>query len=160
IDDAVAAIETIEADYPKARQAAFDVAREHFDSAVVLNRLLDTVGVVPPARRRPGMAVPATVDLTPISRRPTILAERTIGAGLSRAIPETGGDRLGRRLHAASIVVVAPDGLPFTRMCLESVLVNSADEDAEVIVVDNGSADGTRDYLAALAERDSRVVVL
>src|SRR5206468_359641 len=43
IDDAAAAIEAIEADYAKARQAAFDVAREHFDSGVVLGRLLETV---------------------------------------------------------------------------------------------------------------------
>ena len=57
-------------------------------------------------------------------------------------------------------MVVAPDGLAFTRLCLESVLLNADDVDLELVVVDNGTTDGTREYLAALAERDSRVVVL
>jgi GT2 family glycosyltransferase len=159
IDDAAAALERIEADYPAARQAAFDLAREHFEATVVLGRLLETVGVGLPGRRR-SSPLPATLDLMPVSRRPTKLRPETVDAVLGRAIPETDGDRLGRRLYGASVVVAAPDGLAFTRMCLESVLLNSADDDAEVIVVDNGSADGTREYLAALAERDSRVVVL
>src|SRR5262249_55109577 len=107
IDEAAAAIEKIEADYSKARQAAFDVARAYFDSDVVLTQLLDTVGIMPPARRRPAPGLPATVDLTPVSRRPTVLAERTLEAALSRSIPDTGGDRLGRRKHEASVVAVA-----------------------------------------------------
>jgi GT2 family glycosyltransferase len=160
IDEAAAAVETIEADYPKARQAAFDAAREHFDSGVVLGRLLDAVGVVSPVRRRPEAGIPATVDLTPVSRRPTVLPERTMEAALSRTIPDTCGDRLGRRKHDASVVVVAPDGLAFTRLCLESVLLNANDVDIELVLIDNATTDGTREYLAALSERDSRVVVL
>ena len=159
IDDAVAAIETIEADYPKARQAAFELAREHFDANVVLGRLLETVGVSVPGRRQRA-SLPATLDLVPVSRRPTTLRPETVEAVLRRPIPETGGDRLGPRRHDVSVVVAAPDGLAFTRLCAESVLLNSVDADAELIVVDNGSTDGTRDYLAALAERDSRVRVL
>src|SRR5207247_10465685 len=62
--------------------------------------------------------------------------------------------------HDVSVIVVAFDGVAFTRLCLESVLLNSAGLDAAVVVVDNGSTDGTRDYLAALAERDARVRVL
>jgi GT2 family glycosyltransferase len=159
IDDAAAAIETIEADYPKARRAAFDLAREHFDAGAVLGQMLETVGVSVPGRRRRG-SLPATLDLIPVSRRPTTLRSETVEAVLSRLIPETEGDRLGARRHDVSIVVAAPDGLAFTRLCLESVLLNSAEADAELIVVDNGSRDGTREYLAALAERDSRVRVL
>jgi GT2 family glycosyltransferase len=159
VDDAVVAVETIEADYQRARRAAFELAREHFGAAVVLGRLLDTVGITPPALRRGTMALPATLTLEPVSRRPTTLAPETLMALSGRPIPETGGDRLGARRHAVSVVVVAPDGLAFTRLCLESVLLNSLDVDAEVIVVDNGSGDGTREYLSALAERDSRVRV-
>jgi GT2 family glycosyltransferase len=75
-------------------------------------------------------------------------------------VPDTGGDRLGSRRHDASIIVVAPDGLVFTRLCVESVLLDPEDYDLELLVVDNGSTDGTREYLAALSERDSRVRVL
>jgi GT2 family glycosyltransferase len=160
VDDAVAAVETIEADYPKARRAAFELAREHLDATVVLGRLLETVGITPPVRRQGSSALPATLDLEPVSRRPTVLLPETLEAVTGRPIPETGGDRLAPRRHAVSVVVVAPGGLAFTRLCLESVLLNSADVDAEVIVVDNGSGDGTRAYLSALAERDSRVRVL
>jgi GT2 family glycosyltransferase len=160
IDDALAAIETIEADYAKARQAAFEVAREHFDANVVLGQMLETLGVTPPARRWNSLALPAALDLVPISRRPTTLSDATVDAALARPVPETDGDRLGPRWHDISVVVVALDGLVFTRLCLESLLLNSADADLELIIVDNGSTDGTRAYLAALAERDSRVRVL
>jgi GT2 family glycosyltransferase len=161
VDDATAAIETIEADYPKARRSAFELARAHFDSSVVLGRLLDTLGVSVPVRRgTPAFALPATLDLIPVSRRPTILAPGTVEAALARPLPETGGDRFGPRRHDVSVVVAAADGIVFTRLCLESVLLNSADSDVELVVVDNGSSDGTREYLAALAERDSRVRVL
>ena len=159
IDEAVAAFEAIEADYPKARQAAFDLTRDHFDASVVLGQLLEVVGVSV-AGRRARASLPATLDLVPVSRRPTTLRPETVEAVLRRPIPETEGDRLGARRHDVSVVVAAPDGLAFTRLCLESVLLNSVDADAEVIVVDNGSGDGTREYLAALAERDSRVRVL
>jgi GT2 family glycosyltransferase len=159
-DDAVAAIEAIEADYPKARRAAFELAREHFDANVVLGALLETVGVSPPARRRAAPTLPATLDLVPVSRRPTTLAAEIVEAVLARPVSETGGDRLGRRRHDASAIVVAADGLAFTRLCLESLLLNSGEIDCELVVVDNASTDGTREYLAALSERESRVQVI
>ncbi len=160
IDDAAAAIEAIEGDYQRARRGAFEVAREHFEASTVLGRLLDTVGITLPGRRRAAAPVPATVDLAPVSRRPTTLASRTVEATLSRPIPETGGDRLGRRVHETSVVVVVPDGLVYARLCLESLLLDESNVDVEVIVVDNASGDDTRAYLAAIAERDSRVRVL
>ena len=66
LDDAVAAVEAIEADYPKARRAAFELARQHFDAAVVLGRLLETLGVTLPARR-------AMRNLVPVWRPPSSL---------------------------------------------------------------------------------------
>ena len=106
--------------------------------------------------RRRGAPLPATLDLEPVSRRPTTLAAETVEAvlrGRCRRPAATASGPPPRR----SIVVVAADGLVFTRLCLESVLANAARRDVELVVVDNGSSDGTRDYLAALAERDSRV---
>src|SRR5207249_2126429 len=40
---------------------------------------------------------------------------------------------------------------------LESLLANTARSNIEVIVVDNGSGDGTPEYLRALARADARV---
>ena len=56
-----------------------------------------------------------------------------------------------------SIVVVTHNHLHFTRLCLESVLANSSSRSLEVIVVDNGSEDGTPDYLDELAAITSQI---
>jgi GT2 family glycosyltransferase len=158
-EDAAAAIEAIEADYPRARRAAFELAREHFDAVVVLRSLLDSVGISVPQRRRAG-ALPATLELVPLSRRPMTLPAATVDVVLTQPIPETSADRLGRRRRDVSVVVVAPKGLVYTRLCLESILLDTDDLDLELVVVDNGSTDGTREYLAALAEHDPRMRVL
>jgi GT2 family glycosyltransferase len=162
VDEAVEAIARIEADYPRARRAAVELARECFDAHLVLGRLLDDVGVRVPRRSRgvPASALPATVDLVPVSRRPTVLAPETVESILGRPLPDTGGDRLGRRRRDVSVVVPVADGLAFTRLCLESVLLSANDIDVELVVVDNGTQDGTREYLTDLAERDSRVRVV
>jgi GT2 family glycosyltransferase len=49
-----------------------------------------------------------------------------------------------------SIVIVTFDNLVYTRLCLESLLANTDYSSYEVIVVDNGSTDGTADYLHRL----------
>lgn len=49
-------------------------------------------------------------------------------------------------------------GMPFIRQQLESILVQLAPED-EIIVSDNGSTDGTMEYLTAAAGADSRIHV-
>ena len=50
-----------------------------------------------------------------------------------------------------SIVVVTYNNLAFSRMCLESIWSNTTYPNYEVIVVDNGSTDGTRELLEAMA---------
>src|SRR5204863_9380889 len=60
----------------------------------------------------------------------------------------------------ASIVVVTYNGLPFTALCLRSLLTETEGPAYEVIVVDNGSDDGTVPLLRGLAGRDRRVRVL
>lgn len=52
-----------------------------------------------------------------------------------------GGDPL------ASIVIVTFNGLPFTKLCLHSLLANTEGPAFEVILVDNGSQDGTPGWL-------------
>ena len=54
------------------------------------------------------------------------------------------------------MVVVTRDNLAFLRLCLESVLA-ATERPFELIVVDNGSSDGTPTYLTLLAERNPHV---
>jgi hypothetical protein len=45
MDEAVAAIEAVEADYARHSRAALEIAREHFRAETVLTRLLDDLGL-------------------------------------------------------------------------------------------------------------------
>ena len=52
---------------------------------------------------------------------------------------------------AVSIIILTWNGLDYTRACLESLRAHTALETGvEVIVVDNGSTDGTPGYLRGL----------
>jgi len=158
-DDALAAVEEVDADYSRHATAAREIAREYFSHEVVLGKLLDDLGVRPGARRSPESQVfPDSMPLEPVSRRPTVLPRATVEVAFDTPMPryEGGAGAVG---ESASIVVVTHDNLAFTRLCLRSVLANSG-EGIELIVVDNGSSDGTPSYLARLAERDARVRVL
>src|SRR5262249_33852397 len=90
------------------------------------------------------------------SRWPTVLPEDTRRAVLTMPVPCPKAPSLGHGGGAAgrvSIVVVTFDNLVYNRLSLESVLANTAYPDFEVIIVDNGSTDGTADYLRALSLR-------
>jgi GT2 family glycosyltransferase len=107
---------------------------------------------------------PDGLVLTPIARWPT-----TLEAASRRAVLDTPVDRRvdfrewtrdGDAPPRVSIVIVTLDGLVFTRLCLESLLATSTSIAFEVVVVDNGSIDGTLEYLRELATRDARVRVV
>jgi GT2 family glycosyltransferase len=161
-DAASKAVEAIDADYSRHAAAARELAREHFNHEAVLGSMLQELGLGPakrPGRQRPASVFPLEMELEPVCRRPTTLPRATIEAAQGNAAsiyedaPELGP-------ASASIVVVTYDGLTFNRLCLESVLANTADHDFELIVVDNGSSDGTRSYLLKLAAGDARVRIL
>lgn len=57
----------------------------------------------------------------------------------------------------ASIVVVTFNNLPCTKRCLASVLERTDWPNYELWVVDNGSTDGTPEFLQELAQKDPRV---
>ncbi len=149
LDDIAAAVDAIDSDYPRHARAAAEIAHEHFDAEKVLRRLLEQVGM---PRSAPGLVV------APLSRRPTTLDPTTEKAVLDTGLPVwvlPTSERV-----EASVVVVTCNGLVFTRLCLESVLGSQDAPALELIVVDNGSTDGTLDYLTRLMERDARVRVI
>ncbi len=58
--------------------------------------------------------------------------------------------RVRRDFGLTTIVIVTHNQLSYTRQCVESILVRT-DEPYELIFVDNGSTDGTPDYLASIS---------
>jgi GT2 family glycosyltransferase len=71
-------------------------------------------------------------------------------AALNAAVEET--------FPLVSVIVVTYGGLPLTRRCLESLLAGETWPRFEILIVDNASPDGTREYLSSL--QDPRVRVL
>ena len=154
LDDLAAAIESINADYPRHCRAAKEIARDFFSHEVVLGAILDELGIAT-NRRRPAMALPAALSLIPAGRRPLRLPEATLRAARSVRIPF---DDQPRGKPAASIVIVTFNNLAVTRLCLASVFAHT--ENAEFILVDNASADGTPAFLRECASHDPRVRVI
>ncbi|MGH8542215.1 MAG: glycosyltransferase [Gammaproteobacteria bacterium] len=166
VDDALAAIEAINTDYDRQRKAAREIAREYFAHDVVLGQLLDDLRIERPGGRasRPRRAsLPRDLVLVPISRRPVELPSGTVATALGRAVPDPAFDA-ARNGHPASpltsIVIPTLDNLMFTRLCLESVLAHTEDRAYELVVVDNGSTDGTREYLEEMAAGRSNIHLL
>ncbi len=60
----------------------------------------------------------------------------------------------------ASIVMVTHNNLAFSRGCLESIRRNTRYPNYEIIVVDNGSTDGTRELLEAMARSRPALTVV
>jgi GT2 family glycosyltransferase/glycosyltransferase involved in cell wall biosynthesis len=58
-----------------------------------------------------------------------------------------------------SICVVTFNNLELNKLCIESVLGNTEYQNLELIVIDNGSTDGTKEYLEHLDDNRLRVVI-
>lgn len=161
MEEILAAVEAINSDYPRHSRAAEEIARQYFAHDVVLGRLLREVGEELtsgrgyPVRSHGTAPFEPDLDITPVSRRPTRLPHATVEAIARRPVPE-------RHVHpwpcpGASIVIVTHDNLLFSRMTLESVIACTEYPCHEVIVVDNGSRDGTAAWLYELAASNPRV---
>ena len=62
--------------------------------------------------------------------------------------------------QTVSVVIVTFGQLPLTRRCLDSLIADTSHPAFEIIVVDNGSVDGTPNYLQWIATQDSRIRVI
>ena len=158
LEDVLDAVERVNDDYARHSRAAQAIAREWFDYRVVLGDMLDYIDARPGMRMagaRP--AFPEDLALTPESRWPTVLPAATQSAVLEPPVAARVRRRGDGGQPLASIVVVTFDGLVFTRLCLESLLAAESPVAFEAIVVDNGSSDGTPEYLRALARLDGRI---
>lgn len=60
-------------------------------------------------------------------------------------------------LPEVSIIVVTFGNCAFTRLCLESIRVFTSEVEHEVVVVDNGSSDGTLETVERLAAQHGRI---
>lgn len=189
LDQAAAAVEAICADPARARADAREIARERFSSEVVLRELLDAVGVSSSGPSLPAGALADDLRLTPLARRPLRLPAETVSALACAPPPFPAGepDRdavngakapaitapamartpaatptmalLPTTTPVASVVVVSHGTLPLTRLCVESVLANTECPSFELIVIDNGSRDGSRAYLGTVARRFDNVTL-
>jgi ATP-binding cassette subfamily B protein/subfamily B ATP-binding cassette protein MsbA len=163
LDEAAAAIETINADYGRHQAAAREIARECFAHDRVLKPILEHVGLSP-AGRRYGLlpaesALPDDLILTPTSKRPLCLEPATVEAVGARPHPtprHRAAVALGPRC-AASVVVVTFGDLALVRMSIESILANTQFTRFEIIVIDNGSSPETVSYLQDVAKQFTRV---
>jgi GT2 family glycosyltransferase len=158
MDEAVAGVEAINSDYARHSRAATEVAREYFSYDRVLGDLLTSIGL--PARVDRREVFPPGLVLEPVSRCPTTLPEATVRTVLDRAAPALPAPRQALRAPMVSIVVVAYENLVFTRLCLESILLNTDRPSYELVVVDNGSRDGTIEYVRQLARWHRHIRVI
>jgi GT2 family glycosyltransferase/glycosyltransferase involved in cell wall biosynthesis len=59
-----------------------------------------------------------------------------------------------------SIILVTYNNLKYTKLCLNSIFSKTLYPNFEIIIVDNNSTDGTREYLDILAARNSNVTLI
>ncbi len=161
-EELVAAMESINGDYEKHRRAARQIARDHFSHEVVLGKILDTLGLSHSARKLPQKrsthALPADLDIAPISRWPTRLPEKTLQTALALPAPFI-TSRAPRSALRASIILVTHNGLAYTKMCLTTLLADWREGD-ELVVVDNASTDGTVDFLRELGQKHPSLILI
>lgn len=120
-------------------------------------------GTVPaPADARPRARVrdfiPPDLDLHLLSRRPPRLCDETLRRVQAMPVPaHAGPDAADPAPPQASVVVVTFNNLPFTKLCVAGLTANTRGIGYELIVVDNGSTDGTVEYLATLSRSNRHV---
>jgi GT2 family glycosyltransferase len=100
---------------------------------------------------------PADLLMAPVSRRPTKLPEDTVAAILAATVLPSAESQ---PVPHVSVIVVTLNNHVFLKLCLTSVLANTSSPSYELIVVDNGSSDGTAAYLQELSSQQHRLTVI
>jgi len=59
-----------------------------------------------------------------------------------------------------SVIILCFNQLEYTKQCIESVLQNTVCDSYEVVVVNNGSTDGTNEYLESLGSKHTNIKVI
>lgn len=65
-----------------------------------------------------------------------------------------------KKFPTVSIIILAYNNLDFSRACIESVLRHTHYPDLEIILVDNGSSDGSLEYFQGISDKQSTVTVI
>jgi GT2 family glycosyltransferase len=155
-EDAVQAFAEIERDPGGHERAASEIANAWFSHETVLGELLRAVGL--PGRGATAL-IPIGMDLMPRSRRPLVLPEATDRT--LKVVGEPAGMRLPQTdAPSVSVIVLTSDNLPILRLCIAAIFANTERFDWELVVVDNGSRDGTEIYLRKLLAAQDRVTVV
>jgi GT2 family glycosyltransferase len=166
---------TISATDPSHQDAVRLAALEHLrraaaiETAVLLLRDADWADVAIRARERWGWRIVVEAGAGSVTPRLERAAGLIVGdaAGASAASDRRNGPRYIERAAGwpgidtairslfplASIIVVSFNTLAFTRLCVASVLANTDYPNYELILVDNGSADGSVEALRELASQ-------
>jgi GT2 family glycosyltransferase len=107
---------------------------------------------------------PEDLILTQLSRRPLRLPKETVRVVLEAPIPAESNSKSSEPAVGVSplvsIVIVTFNNLVVTKLCLNSLLVNTDYPNYEVIVVDNCSDEETVAFLKAVSDLHSRVKVI
>ena len=149
LEEAADAVRSIEADYQRHSGAARRIAEDCFSHEVVLGKMMRDLGLSKPGggTSSPG-SLASDLVIVPISRWPTRLPERTLAYASALPVPSIQPRNVSRA--PVSVVVVTHNGLPYTKMCLTTLLSNDWQSTDELIVVDNASTDGTAEFLREL----------
>lgn len=162
-DQIVAAVERINSDYPKAERAAAEIARDCFDYSVVLTQMLDHLGLRPrtttPRSLHVSARIPGQLRIQPISRWPTRLPDETLRFAETLP-PPTCPTAAAPEPCRASIIMVTHGSLPYTRLCLTSLMENGWSPKDELVIFDNASDDETVEYLKQFASQNPSVQLL
>ena len=64
----------------------------------------------------------------------------------------------GKNAPHVSILIIAYNRIDKTKNCVESVLKYTDDIDYELVLVDNGSSDGTYDYFKSVQYKNKKII--